>query len=186
MEEISFPLYLQQCWRPRGVFEMPHLGDVTAQAPVHTAALVTDQDPPVYGCPARICKRSHSLEHRKQHDLGLQKQSLKWAALPFNLPCLATGWACECYSLAGRNGKHQSWHSWGMWDSKDSEKVCSGNLGKRPTACSSSCENTFPSKHNRTLNLSPPWSALLVILWTPTKVFQTTAPTFSLKKTPIF
>lgn len=101
MEENSSPLYLQQCWRPRGVFEVPHLGDVTAQAPVHTAALVTDQDPPVYGCPARICKRSHPLKHRKQHDLGLQKQSLKRAALHFNHPCLATVWACEHHSLAG-------------------------------------------------------------------------------------
>lgn len=83
------------------MFEVPHLGDVTAQAPVHTAALVTDQDPPVDGCPARICKRRHPLEHRKQHDLGLQKQSLKWAALPFNLPCLATGEPGNVTALLG-------------------------------------------------------------------------------------
>lgn len=97
-----------------------------------------------------------------------------WVSLRMWRPCLGSG----CWE----NGKHQSWHSWGKWDSKDSGKICSGNLGRSPTASSSSCENTFLSKHNRTLNLSLPSSALFVILWTPIKVFQTTVPTCSFKK----
>lgn len=32
-------------------------GDVAAQAPVHTAALVTHQHPPADGGPARVCRR---------------------------------------------------------------------------------------------------------------------------------
>lgn len=61
----AIALYLQQCWRPWCVLEMSHLWDMTPQTPVNAAALVTNQNSPVYGCPTRIWKRIHFLQPQK-------------------------------------------------------------------------------------------------------------------------